>query len=107
MGGPAEMISQIDRMREVARFPNVRLSVITDGTRVPKPIYHGFFVAGDRWVSVDLFSGTLRATGRKIVREYCDDFDALESVAQTDIDELLGSYQARYARMLLPNPVTR
>ncbi|WP_433831013.1 helix-turn-helix domain-containing protein [Actinoplanes sp. CA-015351] len=105
VGRPAEMISQIDRMREVARFPNVRLSIITDGTMVPIPTYHGFFLADDHWVSVDLFTGTLRSTGRKIVREYRKDFDALESVAETDIDDLLDRYQARYARMLLPNQV--
>ncbi|MBB2940309.1 transcriptional regulator with XRE-family HTH domain [Actinoplanes lutulentus] len=107
VGGPAVMISQIDRMREVAGFPNVRLSVITDEAELPIPIYHGFFVADDRWVSVDLFTALLRATGRTIVRDYRELFDQLESAARSDIDDLLDHYQARYVGALQPKSVAR
>ncbi|MEU4690334.1 helix-turn-helix transcriptional regulator [Actinoplanes sp. NPDC023714] len=104
---PAEMISQIDRMREISRFPNVRLAIITDDAPLPIAPYHGFFVADGRWVSVDLFTGAWRSTGRGTVRAYRQAFDALEAVATTDIDDLLDAYQARYARMLVPNQLSR
>ncbi|WP_255689207.1 helix-turn-helix transcriptional regulator [Actinoplanes sp. DH11] len=104
---PAEMISQLDRMRQVATFPNVHLGIIADDTQLPIAPYHGFVVADDRWVSVDLFTASLRSSGRKTVRAYRRMFESLEAVAHTEIDALLDRYQAHYARMLLPNPVSK
>ncbi|BBH68232.1 transcriptional regulator [Actinoplanes sp. OR16] len=104
---PAEMISQIYRMREVAAFPNVRIGIITDDVDLPIAPYHGFYVADDRWVSVDLFTTTLRSAGRQTLREFRRVFDRLEAVAVTDIDDLLSHYLARYARMLVPNQAAR
>jgi hypothetical protein len=102
---PAEMIVQIDRMREVAAYPNVHLRIVTDDALLPIAPYHGFVVADDRWVSVDLFNVSLRSNGRKTVRSYRRVFEALEGVAMTDFGNLLDRYQTQYARMLLPNSV--
>jgi transcriptional regulator with XRE-family HTH domain len=102
---PAEMIVQIDRMREVATYPNVHLRIVTDDALLPIAPYHGFVVADDRWVSVDLFNVSLRSSGRQTVRSYRRVFEALEAVAMTDFGNLLDRYQTRYARMLLPNSV--
>jgi transcriptional regulator with XRE-family HTH domain len=102
---PAEMIGQIHRMREVAAAPNVHLLIVSDHAVLPIAPYHGFEVAVDRWVSVDLFNATLKSSGRKTVRAYRDVFDALARVALVGVNEVLDRYQADYARMLLPNSV--
>lgn len=102
---PAETVAQIARVREVAGLPNVDLRIIPDDAELPIPTYHGFVVADDRWVSVDLFTTMLKSSGRNTVRAYRGVFDALERVALTDIGDLLDKYQAHYARMLLPDSV--
>jgi transcriptional regulator with XRE-family HTH domain len=99
---PADMIAQIDRMREVAAYPNVRLRVVTDDAQLPVPPFHGFYIADSRVVTVDLFNASMKSSGRKAVHAYRRIFDALERVGLTAADKLLDHYQARYARMLLP-----
>jgi transcriptional regulator with XRE-family HTH domain len=99
---PADMIAQIDRMREVAAYPNVRLRVVTDDAQLPVAPFHGFYVADSRVVTVDLFNASMKSAGRKTVHAYRRVFDALERVGLTAADKLLDHYQARYARMLMP-----
>jgi transcriptional regulator with XRE-family HTH domain len=98
----AEMIAQIERMRELAKYPNIDLRIITDGTSLPIPPYHGFVVADEKWVSVDLFTASLKSNGRQLVRAYREAFAALERVGTKDIRGLLDRYQEQYARKLLP-----
>ncbi|MCU7730330.1 helix-turn-helix transcriptional regulator [Actinoplanes sp. KI2] len=100
---PAAMIAQIARLRELAAYPNVRLRIIGDDAELPIAPFHGFYVADDRWVSVDLFNSTLKARGAKIVHTYRRVFDLLEAVALPDAGNILNDYEKRYARMLLPN----
>lgn len=102
---PAEMIGQIDRMREIATYPNVELAVVPEEVQLPIAPYHGFNIADERWVSVDLFNTSLKSSGRKTVRTYRSVFDTLEQVATTDIDGILDRYQAEYVRMMLPRSV--
>lgn len=102
---PAEMIGQIDRMREIAAYPNVQLSVVLQDVQLPVAPYHGFQIADERWVSVDLFNTSLKSSGRKTVRAYRSVFDHLERVALTDVDDLLTRYQTDYVRMMLPRSV--
>jgi hypothetical protein len=103
--GPADMIAQIARLREVAGYPTVRLRVVPDAAVLPIAPYHGFEVADDRWVTVDLFNGNLKSSVRRTARAYRRIFDALDQVALTDFADLLDRYQAHYARMLLPKSV--
>lgn len=102
---PAEMLAQIDRVRELATVPNVHLRIIPDDAPLPIAPLHGFYVADDRWVSVDLFNTTVMSKGRRTVRTYRRAFDALERVALADTGELLKRYEAQYVRMLLPKSV--
>lgn len=102
---PADMIAQIDRMREVATFPNVHLRIVTDDTDLPVAPFHGFVTGDERWVSIDLFNTNLTSKGRKTVRTYRRVFESLERVAQADVGDLLDRYQDRYVRMLMPNSV--
>lgn len=103
---PADMFAQIDRMREVAGYPNVQLRIIADDAALPVAPFHGFYLADDRVLTVDLFNTNLISKGSKTVRAYRRVFDALEREALTEIDDLLDRYQKDYARMLLPNSVT-
>jgi transcriptional regulator with XRE-family HTH domain len=102
---PAAMIAQIGRLREVAAFPNVHLRIIEDGAELPIAPYHGFYVADDKWVSVDLFNVSVMSKGRRTVHTFRRVFAALESVASANTDDLLNRYQAAYARTLLSNSV--
>jgi transcriptional regulator with XRE-family HTH domain len=102
---PAEMIAQIDRMRELASYPNIHFGIIADDVELPIAPYHGFVVADDRWVSVDLFNTSLMTKGRSTVRVYRGVFEALKQAAQVDVAEIFDRYQAYYVRMLLPRSV--
>jgi transcriptional regulator with XRE-family HTH domain len=102
---PASMVAQLGRLGEIAAYPNVHLRIITDDTDLPIAPYHGFYVADDRWVSVDLFNASMMSKGRKTVHAYRRVFDALEKVARPDIGDLLSDYQDRYARRLLRRSV--
>ncbi|MEV0897100.1 helix-turn-helix transcriptional regulator [Actinoplanes sp. NPDC049802] len=103
VGRPAEMVAQIARIREVAAYPNVTLWIVPDEAEWPIAPYHGFYLADDRCVLVDLFNTSMISRGRRIVRSYRRVFDAIERVATTDVEPLLERYQTHYARLLL-NP---
>jgi transcriptional regulator with XRE-family HTH domain len=103
--GPADMLAQLERLREVARQPNVDLRVIGQDAQWPIAPYHGFVLMDDRCVLVDLFNTSLMSRGRRIVRHYQRVFDALEGAGVLEIDPILDRYQDRYARILLPREV--
>lgn len=104
---PAEMIAQIDRMREVAAYPNVQLRVVADDAQLPIAPYHGFYIADNRVVTVDLFTASMKSSGRRTIHAHRRVFDALERVGLAETDELLDGYQAHYAQMLLPDSLAR
>lgn len=99
---PAEMLAQIDRLREVSRQDNVALSIVPAGVEWPIAPYHGFALMDDRCVLVDLFNTSLMSRGRRTVRHYRRVFDAIHRAGTSDISPILERYQQRYARMLLP-----
>ncbi|MBM2623262.1 helix-turn-helix domain-containing protein [Actinoplanes sp. LDG1-06] len=98
--GPAEMLGQIARLREVATLPNVSIRFIPREAELPIAPFHGFELMGDRTVMVDIFSASLESQGRGIVRRYRRVFDALESAATTDIEPLLDAYEKNCIRQL-------
>jgi len=102
--GPAEMLAQIERLREVSRQPNVNLRIVRRDADWPLAPYHGFVLMDDRCVLVDLFNTSLMSRGRRTVRHYQRVFDAIERIGTTRIDPILDEYQGLYARMLLPSP---
>jgi transcriptional regulator with XRE-family HTH domain len=103
---PADMIGQIERMRELARYPNVEFAVISQDAQLPIAPYHGFVIVDERLATVDLFNIGLSSRGRKTVHTYRTVFDELARVAETDVDDLLKRYQDEYVRMMLPRSVT-
>jgi transcriptional regulator with XRE-family HTH domain len=102
VGEPVEMLGQIKRLREVSEFENVTVRIVPADADLPVAPYHGFYIADDRWVLVDLFNTSLRSRGRQTVRHYRRVFDAIERAAVADIAPLLDRYQRAYAQMLFP-----
>jgi transcriptional regulator with XRE-family HTH domain len=100
---PADMIAQIARLREVNALPNVSLRIIPGDAELPIAPFHGFILADERWVSVDLFNTAVRSKGRKTVSTYRRAFDALDRAAVAEIDPFLDRYQVEYVRMMLPS----
>ena len=66
--GPAEMLAQLERLRDVARQPDVDVRVIALDADWPIAPYHGFVLMDDRCVLVDLFNTSLMSRGRRIIR---------------------------------------
>jgi transcriptional regulator with XRE-family HTH domain len=99
---PAEMLGQIERLREVSEQENVTLRIVPTDADWPIAPFHGFAVMDDRCVFVDLFNTSLMSRGRRTVRNYRRVFDAIERVGTTDIAPLLDRYQRLYVSMLLP-----
>ena len=93
---PADMVAQIARIREVAEQPNISVRVIPQDAAWTIAPYHGFVLLDDRNVVVDLFNTGLLSKGRRTARHYRRVFEALDSVATTDIEPLLNAYQQRY-----------
>lgn len=89
---PADMLAQLDRIREVAREDNVTVTIVPADAPWPIPPYHGFELLDDRSVLVDLFNTTLVSRGRADVRLYREVFDAVERSGTTDIDPILDRY---------------
>jgi len=89
---PAVMLDQLDRVREVARKPNVDLRVVPAEARLSLPPYHGFEILDDRCVTVDLFNFPIMSRVRADIDLYRHVFDELERLATRDIEPILDRY---------------
>jgi hypothetical protein len=96
---PAEMLGQIERLRDIAGQDNIALKLIPADTELTIPPYHGFELLDDRHVMVDLFNTTLTSGGRTDAALYRRVFDSLDARATADIDELLGKYTDHYLEL--------
>jgi len=97
---PADMLAQIARLREVAAKPQVSLRIIPSDAEWPVAPFHGFVLTDDRNVFVDLFNTSLLSRGRRTVGHYQRMFEALDSVATSDIDSILDTHQKRFVHLL-------
>jgi transcriptional regulator with XRE-family HTH domain len=97
---PADMVAQIERLRDVARQDNVTLRLIPADNEWAIPPYHGFELMDDRCVLVDLFNTSLMSRGRADVGLYRRVFDALEEQGTTEIDPILDRYLDHYLDLL-------
>ncbi|GAA4942317.1 helix-turn-helix domain-containing protein [Actinoplanes utahensis] len=100
--GPADMIAQIQRLRDLNALDNVHILIVPDDATLPMAPLHGFYVADNRLVSADLLNTTVMSKGRETVRTYRRAFDTLERVAVSDIEEILSRHLADYVQMMLP-----
>jgi transcriptional regulator with XRE-family HTH domain len=97
---PADMLAQISRLRQVAGNTNVDVRIIPEDAEWPIAPFHGFVVLDDRSVIVDLFNTGVWSRGRRIVGHYRHVFDALDSIATSEIEPILDACQKRYIRMI-------
>ena len=96
----AEMVAQIDRIREIAASPNVSIRILLDDALVDVPPMHGFTLLDDRMVIVDLYNTGLITRGRNDARQYRQVFDWFEGRAEADTDPMLARYEALYIERL-------
>jgi transcriptional regulator with XRE-family HTH domain len=101
VAGPAAMLGQIERLREVAGQANVTVRIIPADADLPTAPYHGFYIADDRCVLVDLFNTSLLSRGRRVVRHYRRVFDSIEPAATSEVGPLFDKYRRLYAQLLL------
>ena len=92
-----------EKLREYADQGNVTLRIVPLDADWPIAPYHGFYLADDRCVLVDLFNTSLMSRGRRIVGHYRRVFEAITRASTTDVVPLLDRYQQAYAQMLLPD----
>jgi hypothetical protein len=101
---PEEMLGQVERLGQVSKQPNVRLSMIPEHQPWPFPPYHGFSVLDDRYVIIDLFNTIVVTHGRSDIQLYRRVFDELESHATTDIEPILANCRRQYLDILSASP---
>ena len=102
---PEEMLGQVERLSEISKQSNVRLSMIPAHEPWPFPPYHGFSILDDRHVIIDLFNTVVVTHGQSDVRLYRRVFDELERHATTDIEAILASCRRWYLDIVAaPSP---
>lgn len=87
---PPAMRTQLERLVELSRQPNVYLGVIRFDAKERAHQYHGYTVIGDPdlddeaivWITT--VTRTLRIRGEAEIREYIEHFDALRAAATAD-----------------------
>jgi transcriptional regulator with XRE-family HTH domain len=97
VGGPAEMLAQLERIRTVNRQDNVHVAVLPQDADLNLVPEHGFQLFDDRLVIIDLMSTVVVSRGRDDLRVYRTAFDYFRSKASVDIDPILDRYALRYA----------
>jgi transcriptional regulator with XRE-family HTH domain len=97
VGGPAEMLAQLQRIRAVAALENVRIGILPWDAEVAFPPLHGFHLFDDRAVVIDLISTTVVSRGSEDIRVYRAVFDHFLGRATTDIGPIIDRHMYRYA----------
>ncbi len=93
---PAEMVTQIQRIRDVAEQDNVSVRIVPADATLFFPPYHGFELLDRSRVIVDLFNTSLTVTGRKDVGLYRRVFEDIRGRSTEDIGPVLDRYLYRY-----------
>jgi transcriptional regulator with XRE-family HTH domain len=96
-----DMLAQIRHIREVAKRPNVTVSIIRqDLARWTVPPFHAFSIYDDKHVFVDLFDTGLSTHEESDDGFYGRVFAAMKAQATTAIDPILRHHRDRYLREL-------
>jgi transcriptional regulator with XRE-family HTH domain len=100
--GPARMLSQIERVREVSQQPNVSIRIIPSTAVLTDPPMHSFEMMDDRVLTIDLFNTSIKTEGRGDMRLYRELFDSYERIAATDLGPMLDKYREAYLDLMRP-----
>jgi transcriptional regulator with XRE-family HTH domain len=95
---PAEdMLAQIRRIEEIAKRPNVSISIIpSDLAAWTVPPFHAFSIYDDKYVFVDLYDTGLSKHDESDDGFYGRVFAAMKAQAVTEIRPILRKYRERY-----------
>jgi len=93
---PIHMASQLRKMREAIRRPNVTLLVIESGRDLPYPAMHGFQLFDDSRVLVETVTTVFKSTAPADLRLYATLFDAYAEKATTDVEPILARHEERW-----------
>jgi transcriptional regulator with XRE-family HTH domain len=97
---PADMLAQLDRLREVSLLSNVWLGIIPADTDWGIPPYHGFELLDDEYVMVDLFNTLLTSHGGGDAALYRQIFENMHALSTTEIEPILNKYRGLYLDQL-------
>lgn len=96
---PANMLSQIDRLRRIADRENVTIGIIPEEVEIAIPPLHGFTLFDDDLVVIDIYNTGLTARGRTDVAHYRHVFDQFRQQAIADIGPVLDRYETVYLEL--------
>lgn len=98
---PAEvMLAQVDRLRELATLPTVRLGILPQDQRMPTFPHHGFTIYDSERVHVELHTTHLKLTAPADVAVYAATFGEYERAAVygEDADAVLRRVMQEYRK---------
>ncbi len=93
------MRAQLDHLIATLNRPNVRLGIIPLNAQVELVPFHGFTIADDKLVLIEMFTGQLTLTSDDDIRLHQDAFERLASSALYDEEarSLLAAAQAGFS----------
>jgi transcriptional regulator with XRE-family HTH domain len=97
---PEYMPAQLQRVRDVARQENVTVRIVPADVNLVVPPIHGFVLADDSTVLIDLLNTGISSSGRRDVAFYQQVFAEFEQQSVTDIDPLLDRYLEQSLQLL-------
>ena len=100
LGTAEDMLSQIQRLRELTGLRNVRFGIIPSRSRLIDAPLHSFELLDDRWVMVDLYNTAMTSQGPADTRLYREIFDRMQQAAVADVDAVLREYTDFYRGVL-------
>jgi hypothetical protein len=99
---PAAMVAQLERIREVAGQENVSVGILPASVELRYPPLHGFSIADDRMVLIELLNTTVVTRGKADLRLYQHAFDLYSKDATFEIDPILDRYVTSYIELARP-----
>jgi transcriptional regulator with XRE-family HTH domain len=96
LGNPEDMVSQIRRIRELARRDNITIGIIPADVPLTFPLMHSFELLDETYVMIDLYTVAFTAEVVSDLRAYRKIFEVLASSATTDIEPILDKYRDLY-----------
>lgn len=94
---PAALLAQLERIRTLARLPNVSIRIVPRDAELSYPPVHGFQLFDDERVLIDLMNTMVVSRGGADIRVYREAFEHFYQVATDDIAPILDSYIRFYA----------
>ena len=99
---PAAMVAQLERIREIAGQENASVGILPASAELRSPPLHGFLIADDRMVLIELLNTTVVTRGKADLRLYRRAFELYTEDATFEIDPILDRYVTSYIELARP-----